>query len=227
MGILSRFTDIISANVNALLDKAEDPGKLADEFLRKANDELLQVKRETAMVMAEESRARRMVDENEREIARYSELARKAVLAGNDGDAKVFIGKKQKFEAAGVGLNLTLAAASENAAKMRQMHDKLDEDIRALNAKRQMIKTKTAVAAATNRIAELQPSGRGEAAIGAFERMEAKADRLLDEANARAALDYGQIDDAKELEKKYAKDGANDSVEAELAALKAQIANTP
>ena len=223
MGILTRFTDIISSNVNALLDKAEDPAKLVDQYLRKANSELAEVKKETAGVMAEESRTKRLVEENEKEVAKYTELARKALLAGNEEDAKVFLSKKQGLEAAGAGLKLTHAVASENAVKMRQMHDKLVKDISALNAKRQMIKAKTAVAQATNRVTKLSTSGMGESAIGAFERMEAKADRLLDEANARAELDAAPIDAALALEEKYRGVNIDSSVEDELAAMKAQL----
>ena len=223
MGILTRFTDIISANVNALLDKAEDPAKLVDQYLRKANSELAEVKKETAGVMAEESRTKRLVEENEKEVAKYTELARRALLAGNEEDAKVFLSKKQGIEAAGAGLKLTHAVASENAVKMRQMHDKLVKDINALNAKRQMIKAKTAVAVAKNRVTEMNKSGMGEGAISAFERMEAKADRMLDEANARAELDFEPIDKAQELEDKYMQNDYDDSVNVELAALKAQL----
>ncbi|HBS94021.1 MAG TPA: phage shock protein A, partial [Firmicutes bacterium] len=83
MGILSRFTDIISANINALLDKAEDPAKMVDQYLRKMTDDLAEVKRETAGVMAEESRTKRLMDENNKEVAKYEDLAKKALLAGN------------------------------------------------------------------------------------------------------------------------------------------------
>lgn len=54
MGILARFTDIIQANVNAVLDKMEDPAKMIDQYLRELTDNLAEVKRETAGVMAEE-----------------------------------------------------------------------------------------------------------------------------------------------------------------------------
>ena len=57
MSILSRFKDIMSSNVNALLDKMEDPAKMVDQILRNLKDDLQEVKDETAGVMAEEKRA--------------------------------------------------------------------------------------------------------------------------------------------------------------------------
>ena len=76
MGMLERFTSIIKANINELLDRAEDPEKMVDQYLRDIQDDLAQVKQETAGVMAEEARAQRMVDENNEEVAKYDKLAR-------------------------------------------------------------------------------------------------------------------------------------------------------
>ena len=104
MGILSRFGDIVQANVNAVLDKMEDPSKMIDQYLRELNENLAEVKKETAGVMAEETRTRRLMEENQAEAARYEDLAKQALLAGNEGDAKVFLAKKQQLESAGAGL---------------------------------------------------------------------------------------------------------------------------
>lgn len=71
MGILSRFGDIIKSNVNDMLDKCEDPAKMVDQYLRNLTENLAEVKKETAGVMAEETRTRRMVEENSAEIAKY------------------------------------------------------------------------------------------------------------------------------------------------------------
>ena len=59
MGILTRFKDIMSANVNALLDKAEDPAKMIDQTLLNLRKDLAEVKKETAAVMADEKNAKR------------------------------------------------------------------------------------------------------------------------------------------------------------------------
>ena len=63
MGIISRFTTIMKANINDLLDKCEDPAKMVDQTLRDLNEDLAKVKKETAAVMAEETRAKRELDE--------------------------------------------------------------------------------------------------------------------------------------------------------------------
>ena len=78
MAILERFGDIIKANINDLLDKCEDPAKMIDQYLRDLTESLAEVKKETAGVMAEETRAKRMLDENAAEIEKYDGLARKA-----------------------------------------------------------------------------------------------------------------------------------------------------
>ena len=73
MGILQRFTEIMSANINALLDRAEDPSKMIDEYIRDLNENLAKVKQETAAIMAEEARTKRAVDECSAEIAKYKD----------------------------------------------------------------------------------------------------------------------------------------------------------
>ena len=62
-GILNRFKDIMSSNINALLDKVEDPNKMIDQYLRNLESDLGKVKAETAAVMAEETRAKRELNE--------------------------------------------------------------------------------------------------------------------------------------------------------------------
>lgn len=224
MAILSRFTDIISANINALLDKAEDPSKMIDQYLRKMTDDLAEVKKETSGVMAEESRTKRLVDENAKEAAKYTELAKKALMAGNEDDARVFLTKKQELETVGAGLQTSYAVAHENAVKMRQMHDKLVRDVNELNARRQTIKAKVAVAKTQERVNKLGASAdKAGAAKGAFDRMEEKADRMLDQAGAMSELDAQPVDEAQALEEKYKNANMDESVASELAAMKAQL----
>lgn len=223
MGILARFGDIIKANVNAIIDKMEDPSKMIDQYLRDMMEDLAEVKRETAGVMAEEKRTKRLVDENDAGVAKYAEFAKKALQSGNEADARVFLAKKQELEASGAGLKTAYATANANAVKMRQMHDKLTADIEALKARREMIQAKVAVAKTQKKLNEVSSSvGKSEGAMSAFERMEDKADRMLDEATAMSELNTEPIDEAKKLEDKYAS-GGGASVDEELENLKKEL----
>ena len=152
MGILDRFTDIIKANINDLLDRAEDPAKMIDQYMRELTDNLAEVKQETAAVMAEEARAKRAVDANQAEIDKYDDLARRALKAGNEGDARTFLAKKQSLVAKADALRVTYEAAQGNALKMRELHDKLVTDIETLNGRREAIKAKAAVAKTQSKV---------------------------------------------------------------------------
>lgn len=224
MGILDRFTTIVKANINELLDKAEDPAKMVDQYLVDLTESLAEVKKETAGVMAEETRTKRSVDANSEEVSRMEDLARKALQAGNEDDARVFLAKKQKLEATGAELAKAADAAHANAEKMRQMHDKLVNDIEDLKARRETIKAKMAVAKTQEKVAGFTSGAdKAESAIDAFNRMEEKADRMLDTADAMAELTEEPVDAAEALEAKYAGVADDAAVEDELARLKADM----
>ena len=189
MGIMERFKDIMAANINALLDKAEDPEKMIDQYLRNLESDLGKVKAETASVIAEESRARRALDECNANITKMQTYAEKAVAAGNDADAKQFLAQKKVYTDQLASLESTYQIAADNAAKMRTMHDKLVSDIGQLNAKKDSIKAKMAAAKTQQRINKIGSSAVGAANdMSAFDRMEAKANKMLDEANAMSEL---------------------------------------
>lgn len=224
MGIISRFKDIMSANINALLDKAEDPEKMIDQYLRNLESDLGKVKSETAAVMAEETRAKRELDECTAEIAKYQKYAEKALTAGNEADARQFLVKKSQLTEQQTALQQTYEIASANAVKMRQMHDKLSKDIAELNGRKASIKAKISAAKAQERISKMGSSVAGVSNnLSAFDRMEAKANQMLDQANAMAELNSSAEDnDIENLASKY--DSAESpAVDDELAALKAQL----
>lgn len=223
MGIISRFKDIMSSNINALLDKAEDPAKMVDQCLRNLQDDLGKVKAETAAIMAEETRAKRELDENEAEITKLQEYAEKAVLAGNDEDARTFLSKKAALVEKQVALRQAYDLASSNASKMRQMHDKLTAQIQDLNARRDTIKAKVAVAKTQERVNSMTSSiDNSQGSLDAFSRMEAKADSMLDKANAMAELNNsGGGDTVEDLKQKY--NTGSVAVDDELAALKSKL----
>lgn len=225
MGIMTRFKDIMAANFNALLDRAEDPEKMIDQYLRNLEQDFAKVKAETASIMAEEKSAKRKLDECDEEIARMTEYAKKAVTAGNDGEAKQFLTKKAELTEKRTVLEQNYTLACDNSAKMRQMHDKLAGDIATLKSKRDMLKAKVKVAETQKKINQMG-SGLADAGnnMAAFDRMEDKVNKMLDEANAMSELNASSEGNSiEELAKKYDAQSGNTAVDDELAALKAEM----
>jgi phage shock protein A len=222
-GILKRFSDIMSANMNALLDKAEDPAKMIDQYLRNLKSDLDKVKAETAAIMAEETKAKRDLNECISEVDKMQKYAEKAVLASNEADAKTFLMKKAQLIEKQYELQKVFDSASENAAKMKSMHDKLVSDVNDLNARKTAIKAKIAMAKTQDKINKIEAGAWGaHNNMSAFDRMEEKADRMLDEANAMATLNNEKIDETIELKNQY--DGQSKAdVEDELTALKNKL----
>lgn len=225
MGIMTRFKDIMAANVNALLDKAEDPEKMIDQYLRNLESDFAKVKAETASIIAEEKSAKRKLDECDEEIGKMGAYAKKAVAAGNDNDARQFLTKKNELTQKREVLAKSYELAQANSEKMRQMHDKLESDISEMKSKRDMLKAKAKVAQTQRKINEmgagLESAGNNAAA---FDRMEEKVNRMLDEADAIGELNKSASgNDIDDLTSKYDTADTGSDVDDELAALKAEM----
>ncbi|WP_179031210.1 PspA/IM30 family protein [Paenibacillus kribbensis] len=216
MGILSRFRNIMKVNVNAILDKVEDPEKAIDDYMRSLNSDLGKVRAETASVLADERRAKRAWDECRVEINKLQQYASKYVQAGNEEEARKFLERKalqaQKLER----LQASYDLASANAAGMKQMQDKLVSDMGQLEARRAELKGKMAVAKVQQALNSMSSQG------SVFEAMEEKVNRAYDEAMALAELRAESKDDLDDLFAQYEK---STNAEDELAAIKEKINN--
>lgn len=225
-GIIARFKDIMSSNINALLDKAEDPAKIINQYLRNLESDLGNVKAETASVMAEEKRSKRALDECNEQINKMQRYAEKALIAGNESDAKTFLEKKTQLSKNQQSLQQSYDIAADNAVKMRSMHDKLVKDIGELNARREQLKAKLAVAKTQERLNKIGSSVDGaKGSLSAFDKMKDKINRQLDEANAMAELNSSNKEDSiEDLMSKYDDNKeANSGVDDELQALKNKL----
>ena len=228
MGILTRFTDIMKSNINALLDKCEDPAKMIDQTLRDLREDLAEVKKETANIIADAKSADRQVKECEEEITKYTAAAQNALKAGNEDDARTLIAKKQQYESNLVSYKKTQELTHANADKMRQMHDKLVNDIETLEARRDAIKATVASAKAQEHINKIVSGGdKAKSSMESFERYEKKAEKIAEEKATKETTAEAELNAhtsaASTLADKYTSNGSDASVEDELAAMKAKL----
>lgn len=221
MGILSRMKDIMASNINALLDKAENPEKMINQMLRQSREDLADVKKETAAVMANEENARRKVQECQEQIDKRMKAAENALKQGDEAAARDLLQSKDKYAQQLVGLNENYQAAHQDAENMKSMYRKLSNDVDTLEGRADMIKGKAATAKAREHANKITSGKSNMASIEAFDRMEAKVTKQLDTANAAAALDREDSSE-DDLITKYS-GGSTSAVDDELAAMKARL----
>ena len=226
MGILQRFSDIMSANINSLLSGAEEKnaGKLLEKYLADARANLEELKSETSAIIADEMAAARRVAANNEEIAKYDRYAEQAVLAGNDDDARKFLDAKSQLVAKKAELEAAYETAKSNSDKMPR---KLMEDIASAEGKMVELRAKLTVAEHKEKMDDLMHKVAGRTDMSGFENMMEAVQKRIDSVDAKVALNEELADkmDIKKLEEKYSEKAAevSASVEADLAALKARL----
>jgi phage shock protein A len=211
----------MASNVNALLDKAEDPEKTIDDFMRSLNGDLGKVKAETASVLADERRAHRALEECKAEIGKLQRYAEKSVEAGNDEEARKFLEKKAPLAEKASKLQAAYDLASSNAASMKQMQEKLVSDIDQLEERRARLKGRMAAAKAQQRLNAIgSPMDGGIDSV--FKAAEEKVNSAYDEAMAIAELRAETKEDLDKLFEQEEK-GSGTKAEDELAAIKEKM----
>lgn len=220
MGIFGRINQILKANVNDMLDKAENPSKMIDQTLRDLREDLAEVKKETAGVMADEKNAERKLSECKAEIAKAESAAKNALLSDKEDDARKILVRKAELEGSLSALNEAYTVAHQNSEKVRAAHDKLVADIELLENRKDSIKAKMAVAKTQEKINKMTSSDRAAGTVEAFDRWEAKANKMLDSSEAERELNVGS--NAKDLVNQYSAVSAA-SVDMELERLKKEL----
>lgn len=128
MGIFTRFRDIISSNLNAMLDRAEDPEKMIRLMIREMEDTLVEIKASCAGVMADGKKTRRKLDQVQAKIAFWQDKATLAAQKERDDLAREALIEKRRFAERGVLLE-------QEMSEMDQMVNQYQNDIRQLEAK--------------------------------------------------------------------------------------------
>lgn len=218
MGIFSRLGDIVNSNINAILDRAEDPEKLVRLIIQEMEDTLVEVRSSAVKTVAEKKEIERRLAEIRRESEDWQRKAEFALSKDREDLAKGALVTKAK-----------LAEAAEQMAGELSRLDaalaKTNEDIGALQQKLADAKTreKALIArhkTATNRL-KVRTQLYDERITDAFSRFE-QVERNLDVLEGRSeVLGMGRT---KSLDEEIAELEAESKVESELAALKAKLA---
>ncbi|MEZ5953483.1 MAG: phage shock protein PspA [Hyphomonas sp.] len=217
MGLFSRLGDIINSNINAMLDSAENPEKIARLIIQEMEDTLVEVRTAAARAMADKK-------EMERDIVHFSSLrddwANKAELAidkGREDLARGALVAKQKAEAEIERRQHAMATAEEAFEKRQDDLSKLQAKLDEAKAKHRALMMRREAAEQRIRIRSQVYDGRVDEALARYGNLE----RKVDEMEAYADQIRGN---EPTLEAQFAALEQDESIEKELAALKAKRA---
>ena len=221
MGIFSRLTDIINANLNSVLDRAEDPEKMIRQMVHEMEDTLVEVRSNAARMIADRKsieRRRGRLGEAQKEWQRKAELA---VTKDREDLARAALVEKTRLAEDLKGLDEEVVHLDEALAKYEEDIAKLEAKLGEAKAKQKVIVARHATAASRLKVRRQVHDRRIDDAFVRFEQMERRVDRVEGEVEA---FDLGRgralADEIDEL----VTDGA---VDEELAALKARLGKGP
>ncbi len=214
MSILTRITTLISANINAMIDAAEDPQKMVDEYLRQMRAELSEARAATAMAMADETRLRSQFEQNKAASDEWQQKAELAVQHDDDDLAREALGRKATAQTLADTFNTQWQSQHDQVAELRDALAKLEAKINEAEAKREVIIAKQRRAATQDAINTAMQSVQGLNSDDSLQRMEDKVDQHLATSQAQADL-AGQ-----DMDSRFADLERQSQVDTDLAALK-------
>ncbi|HEX2138749.1 MAG TPA: phage shock protein PspA [Woeseiaceae bacterium] len=218
MGIFTRFSDIVNSNINAILDKAEDPEKIVRLMIQEMEDTLVEVRSAAARSIADKKDLNRKLETLEREQKDWETKAELAMRKGRDDLAKAALIEKSRAGAAADAIKADYAAVDDGLAKLNDDIARLESKLEDAKARQKALlarhKTANSRLAARRRIHDYKIDD----ALVRFEQYT----RRIDDVEGRVeAYDLGL---PKDLKHEFAGLEADESVTREFDALKRRVA---
>jgi phage shock protein A len=194
VSILTRISTLISANINAMIDSAEDPEKMVNEYLRQMRAELSEARAATAMAMADETRLRSQYERSKAESDEWQRKAELAVQRDDDELAREALTRRSTAQKLADGYYTQWDSQHDQVAELREALAKLEAKISEAEAKRELVIAKQRRAATQEAINTALQTVQGATADQSLDRMESKADERLARAQAQAELAGEDLD---------------------------------
>jgi phage shock protein A len=216
MGIFSRFTDIVNSNINALLDKAEDPEKLVRLIIQEMEDTLVEVRSASAKTIANKKDVAHQISKYEAEEAEWEAKAELALNKDREDLARAALQEKKKAAEAAATLKSELELIENELAKLQSETAQLQEKLADAKSRQKTIIMRQKTVSSRLEVKKRLDSSNIDAAMGKFEQFERKIDGLESQVEA---YDIGK----KTLKDEFAELETDSKIEDELAALKKKM----
>jgi phage shock protein A len=217
MSIFSRLSDIVNANLTALLDRAEDPEKMARLMIQEMEDTLVEVRSAAVKAIADRKELERRLSEARFGAEDWERKAELAVAKGKEELARAALVEKRRSADLARSLEADLVQVDEVLGRyeddIRRLQSKLDE----AKAKRKSLEMRAEAAGHSIKARKVLHDARIDEALARYDRMHRRIDEMEGEAEV---LDKGR---AKTLSQQFAELETEGSVEAELDALRRKV----
>lgn len=224
MGLFDRLWRVIRANINSLVGAAEDPEKILEQAVMDMQEDLIQLRQAVAGAIAAQKRTERQCSQAESTAAEWYQRAQLALQKGEENLAREALTRKKSYQETATAMKASLGQQNTVVTQLKENMRSLESKIYEAKSKKDMYIARARSAKASERLQEMMGNLSTGSALSAFEKMEEKVMQL--EARSEAIAELGTND----LEKQFLSlEGAGD-VDAELAAMKAQMLpgnNTP
>lgn len=216
MGIFSRFTDIVNSNINAILDKAEDPEKMVRLIIQEMEDTLVEVRSTSARLIAEKKDTERQMARFQTEQSEWEKKAELALSKDRDDLARLALVEKRKANDAVTSLESDIERINEHLNKLNEEVGQLQEKLADAKARQKTIIMRQRAASSRLEVKKRIDSGKIDDAMLRFERYESKIDDLESQVEA---YDMGK----KSLRDEFAELEGEDQISDELEAMKTRV----
>ena len=218
MGIFSRFSDIVNSNINAILDKAEDPEKLVRLMIQEMEDTLVEVRSTAARAIADRKEISRSLTSLEQEARDWQAKAELALDKEREDLAKAALAEKARVVAAADSLRNQQKVIGDGLEKLNDDIVRLEEKLVDAKTRQQAISARHQTAARRLEVRKRLHSYRIDDAFIKFDQFEKRIDDL--EAHAES-YDLGV---KKDLKDEFTDLENEDAVAKELRELKSKRA---
>ena len=225
MGILQRLRTLMASNINAAITKSEDPEKMLEQLVLDMQKQFSEARQQVAVAMADEQRLKKQY-ENESSIAsQWDGKARKALGAGDEQLTRDILVRKAEHDKMAAEYKVQWDQQTQAVEQLRSALQQLNGKIEEAKRKKNLLVARAKRAEAQKSIHETMSGLSDNSAFGAFERMEGKVDQIEAEATVATQMsgELTQGDDLDRRVKQIDAGSANTEVDAQLAALKAQM----